>query len=64
MTELRVISALLGGALLGGGVSGEIHLAASGNATSGGFAPVGVLAGIGLGLFVAAFVPRRGEASH
>jgi hypothetical protein len=64
MTQLRVFSALLGGAILGGGFSGEIHLWASGNATSGGFAPVGVIAGIGLGLLVAAFLPaaRRRNA--
>jgi hypothetical protein len=65
MSPLRVLAAVLGGAILGGGVSGEIQLALSGNATSGGFAPVGVIAGIGLGLLAAAFVPGpRDGASH
>lgn len=56
MFAYRVGAALVGAAILGGGVAGEVHMALSGNGPSGGFVPVGVLAGIGLGILATAFI--------
>jgi hypothetical protein len=56
MFVYRFVAAIIGAAVLGGGVSAEVHMALSGNGPSGGFVPVGVLAGIGLGVLATAFI--------
>jgi hypothetical protein len=55
---LRAVLAVIGGAVLGGGVTADIHLVLQGNGVSGGFVAIGVIAGLGLGLLAAAFVPH------
>ncbi len=53
-----MLLAVLGAALLGGFLAGAIHIHAQ-DPQNVSIVPVGVLAGVGLGVLLSAFTPRR-----